>query len=210
MGEHNITNESLAFSMVLVLIAIVVSYREKLALEKDIVWSICRAVVQLIIVGYVLKYIFNVNHAVLTLLMVLFICFNAAWNAKKRSKYIDKAFISSFIAITTGTALTLAVLVLSGSIAFTPMQVIPISGMIAGNAMVAVGLCYNNLGQRFSSEQQLSTQSRSVTIGAKQRCHALVQRMRLTASLYTSERSLFPTEITKTTTFSSITWYTRR
>ena len=75
MGEHNITNESLAFSMVLVLIAIVVSYREKLGLEKDIVWSICRAVIQLIIVGYVLKYIFNVNHAVLTLLMVLFIVY---------------------------------------------------------------------------------------------------------------------------------------
>ena len=102
MNGHNITNESLALSMVLVLIAILVSYREKLALEKDIIWSICRAIVQLIIVGYVLKYIFNVNHAVLTLLMVLFICFNAAWNAKKRSKYIDKAFISSFIAITTG------------------------------------------------------------------------------------------------------------
>ena len=34
VGEHNITNESLAFSMVLVLIAIVVSYREKLGLEK--------------------------------------------------------------------------------------------------------------------------------------------------------------------------------
>ena len=152
MGEHNITNESLALSMVLVLVAIVVSYREKLGLEKDILWSIVRAVIQLIIVGYVLKYIFNVNHAVLTLMMVLFICFNAAWNAQKRSKYIDKAFLSSFIAITTGTALTLAVL--SGSIEFTPMQVIPISGMIAGNAMVAVGLCYNNLGQRFSSEQQ--------------------------------------------------------
>ena len=89
MNGHNITNESLALSMVLVLIAILVSYREKLALEKDILWSICRAIVQLIIVGYVLKYIFNVNHAVLTLLMVLFICFNAAWNAKKRSKYID-------------------------------------------------------------------------------------------------------------------------
>ena len=154
MNGHNITNESLALSMVLVLVAIVVSYREKLALEKDIIWSICRAIVQLIIVGYVLKYIFNVNHAVLTLLMVLFICFNAAWNAKKRSKYIDKAFLSSFIAITTGAGLTLAVLVFSGSIAFVPMQVIPIAGMVAGNAMVAVGLCYNNMGQRFSSEQQ--------------------------------------------------------
>jgi conserved hypothetical protein TIGR00245 len=154
MNGHNITNESLALSMVLVLVAIVVSYREKLALEKDIIWSICRAIVQLIIVGYVLKYIFNVNHAVLTLLMVLFICFNAAWNAKKRSKYIDKAFVSSFIAITTGAGLTLAVLVFSGSIAFVPMQVIPIAGMVAGNAMVAVGLCYNNMGQRFNSEQQ--------------------------------------------------------
>ncbi|PAM41030.1 hypothetical protein CEJ64_21305, partial [Acinetobacter baumannii] len=104
----------------MVLIAILVSYREKLALEKDIIWSICRAIVQLIIVGYVLKYIFNVNHAVLTLLMLLFICFNAAWNAKKRSKYIDKAFISSFIAITTGAQLTLAELVFSGLIAFVP------------------------------------------------------------------------------------------
>lgn len=34
MGEHNITNESLALSMVTVLVAIVVSYREKLGLEK--------------------------------------------------------------------------------------------------------------------------------------------------------------------------------
>lgn len=154
MGEHNITNESLAFSMVLVLMAMVVSYREKLGLEKEIIWSICRAVLQLIAVGYVLKYIFNVDHAVLTLLMVMFICFNAAWNAQKRSKNIDKAFVSSFIAITTGTAITLTVLVFSGSIEFVPMQVIPIAGMIAGNAMVAVGLCYNNLGQRFRSEQQ--------------------------------------------------------
>ena len=85
-NEHIITNQSLALSMVLVLVAIVVSYREKLALEKDIIWSICRAVVQLIIVGYVLKYIFNVNNAVLTICMVLFICFNAAYNEQKSSK----------------------------------------------------------------------------------------------------------------------------
>ena len=133
MNGHNITNESLALSMVLVLVAIIVSYREKLALEKDIVWSICRAVVQLIIVGYVLKYIFNVNHALLTLLMVLFICFNAAWNAQKRSKYIDKAFISSFIAITTGAGLTMAVLVFSGSIdSAKTVGLVSLPGMMSG------------------------------------------------------------------------------
>ncbi|MDI8841620.1 ABC transporter permease, partial [Salmonella enterica subsp. enterica serovar Anatum] len=42
-----------------VVVAMLISHKEKLALEKDILWSVCRAVIQLIIVGYVLKYIFG-------------------------------------------------------------------------------------------------------------------------------------------------------
>ncbi|VTN14626.1 ABC-type uncharacterized transport system, permease component [Raoultella terrigena] len=110
--------------------------------------------VQLIIVGYVLKYIFNVNHVLLTLLMVLFICFNAAWNAQKRSKYIDKGLHLIVYRHYYRRGADPGGAVFSGSISFVPMQVIPIAGMVAGNAMVAVGLCYNNMGQRFSSEQQ--------------------------------------------------------
>lgn len=154
MNQHNITNQSLALALILVVVALLVSKKEKLGLEKDIIWSVARAVVQLVIVGYVLKYIFDINNSLLTVLMVLFICVNAALNAKKRSRNIDNSFIISFIAITTGTALTLSILILSGSIEFLPMQVIPISGMIAGNAMVAVGLCYSNLNQRFLDNQQ--------------------------------------------------------
>ncbi|MCU5775296.1 iron export ABC transporter permease subunit FetB [Erwiniaceae bacterium BAC15a-03b] len=154
MNQHNITNQSLAFALLLVVIALLISQKEKLGLGKDIIWSVSRAVVQLIIVGYVLKTIFNLNNGWLTVLMVLFICINASLNARKRSRNIDNAFIISFIAITAGTTLTLAILVVSGSIEFMPMQVIPISGMIAGNAMVAVGLCYSNLNQRFADNRQ--------------------------------------------------------
>lgn len=154
MNQHNITNESLGLALILVLIALLVSKKEKLGLEKDIVWSIARAIVQLIIVGYVLKYIFDLNNRWLTVLMVLFICVNAALNARKRSRNIGNAFMLSFIAITGSTTLTLVILVLSGSIEFMPMQVIPISGMIAGNAMVAVGLCYSNLNKRFTDNRQ--------------------------------------------------------
>ncbi len=154
MNQHNITNTSLALALILVVVALLVSKKEKLGLEKDIVWSVVRAIVQLVIVGYVLKYIFKLNNDGLTVLMVLFICVNAALNAKKRSKNISNGFTISFIAITASTVLTLAILVLSGSIEFLPMQVIPITGMIAGNAMVAVGLCYSNLNQRFSDNLQ--------------------------------------------------------
>lgn len=167
MNQHNITNESLALALVLVLIALLVSKKERLGLEKDIVWSVARAIVQLVIVGYVLKYIFDLNNRWLTILVVLFICVNAALNAKKRSRAIDHGFVISFIAITLGTTLTLAILLLSGAIEFMPMQVIPISGMIAGNAMVAVGLCFSNLNQRFSDNRQKVEEMLSLGASAK-------------------------------------------
>ena len=58
MNSHNITNESLALALMLVVVAILISHKEKLALEKDILWSVGRAIIQgndsnLLIVFYV-------------------------------------------------------------------------------------------------------------------------------------------------------------
>nr|WP_024967380.1 iron export ABC transporter permease subunit FetB [Pantoea sp. IMH] len=154
MDQHDITNESLVLALMLVAIALIVSRKERLGLEKSILWSVTRAIVQLIIIGYVLKSIFQLDNGWFTLLMVLFICVNAALNARKRSQNMEAALTISFIAITLSTTLTLLILILSGAIKFVPMQVIPLSGMIAGNAMVAVGLCYSNLNQRFRDNRQ--------------------------------------------------------
>ena len=175
MHQHNITNESLALALMLVVIALLVSGKERLGLEKDIIWSVVRAIVQLVIVGYVLKYIFDINNQWLTVLMVLFICVNAALNAKKRSRAIDRGFLISFIAISSGTTLTLTILLLSGAIEFMPMQVIPISGMIAGNAMVAVGLCFSNLNQRFSDNRQKIEEMLSLGASAKRASTPIVR-----------------------------------
>lgn len=175
MNQHNITNESLALALMLVVIALLVSGKERLGLEKDIIWSVARAIVQLVIAGYILKYIFDLNNQWLTVLMVLFICINAALNAKKRSRAIDRGFLISFIAITSGTTLTLAILLLSGAIEFMPMQVIPISGMIAGNAMVAVGLCFSNLNQRFSDNRQKVEEMLSLGASAKRASTSIVR-----------------------------------
>lgn len=185
MNAHNITDQSLLLALTLVAIALIISSKEKLGLEKDMLWSITRAIIQLIIVGYILKYIFNVNYAILTLLMVLFICINAAWNAKKRSKNLTNAFAISLTAIVTGTTLTLAILIFSGAIEFIPMQVIPISGMIAGNAMVAVSLCYNNLHQRFNDERQRVLEMLSLGATPKQSSAGII-RESIKASLIPS------------------------
>ncbi|WP_373809315.1 ABC transporter permease, partial [Weissella soli] len=90
--QINISNGSLAIALVLVAISLGISYKQKLHLEKDTIISVTRAVIQLIIVGFLLKFIFNLNNVFLTLAMMVFIVFNAALNGKKRAHGIPGAF----------------------------------------------------------------------------------------------------------------------
>ena len=67
---------------------------------------------------------------------------------------IDHALAISLLAIFVSTGVTLGVLVLSGAIKFVPSQMIPISGMIASNSMVAIGLAYRSLNSQFHDQRQ--------------------------------------------------------
>lgn len=155
MNGGNIMNaSSLLFSSSLVLVALLFSYFQKLKLEKDIVISIVRAVVQLLIVGYLLNYIFGFNNPIFTTLLLLFMTFNAAYNAAKRGKAISNGLVISFVSIAAGTLVTLAILVFSGAIKYEPYQIIPVSGMIISNAMIALGLCYKQLIWNFKNKRE--------------------------------------------------------
>lgn len=149
-----VNNTSLFLAAMLVLVALGISLWQKLGLDKDIIVGVVRAIIQLFVVGYLLKYIFRVNNLWLTLAMMLFIVFNAAWNAQKRGPGIAHALPISFLAIFISTGVTLSVLVFAGAIKFIPSQMIPISGMIASNSMVAIGLAYRSLNSQFHDQRQ--------------------------------------------------------
>lgn len=136
---------SLALSSSLVLISIFVSYYQKLGVEKEVIIGTIRAVIQLTIVGYILHYIFAANNVIFTLAMVFVMIIVAGNNAAKRGKGIPYVFYFITISIAIGAAITLAVLLLFGSIHFRPQEVIPVSGMIIGNAMVSSGLTVSRL-----------------------------------------------------------------
>lgn len=59
------------------LIPLAFSKVQKLHLEKEILIGTLRAVLQLSAIGFVLKYIFNVNNGLLTYVMILIMMFNA-------------------------------------------------------------------------------------------------------------------------------------
>ena len=146
-------SKSLILASVLVLIPMYISYKEHLGLEKEIIISIIRAVLQLIIVGYLLELIFGVESPIFTVILVLIMIINASVNTKNRGGKINNAITISFIAMTIGTTITMTILVLSGAIKFTASEVIPISGMVVSNAMVAIGLSYRSLNNEFKNRR---------------------------------------------------------
>ena len=145
---------SLFIASTLVIIPIFISYKEKLGLEKEIVVSILRAIVQLIIVGYILDVIFGLKNPICTLILILIMIVNAAVNTKKRGRGINKVFTISFVSILIGASVTLSILVISGVIKFSPNEIIPIAGMIISNSMIAIGLSYTNLNNSFKNKRE--------------------------------------------------------
>lgn len=153
-ASNSISISSLLIASSLVLVTLFFSYWQKLKLEKETIISVIRAVIQLVAVGYILDYVFGVKNPIFTTLLLLIMIFNAAFNAAKRGKVIKKAFVISFLAITSGSIVTLAILVLSKTIKYEAYQIIPVSGMIISNSMVALGLCYKQIASDFKNKRE--------------------------------------------------------
>ncbi len=145
---------SLMFASILVFISLFFSYWQKLKLEKEIVIGVIRAVVQLTIVGYILEYIFGLKSPIFTTLLLLFMIVNAAYNAANRGEHIEHGFLISLVAIIIGASTTIAILVATNLIRYEAYQVIPVGGMIVGNAMVALGLCYRQMTANFRTKRE--------------------------------------------------------
>lgn len=154
MEQLQINNFSLLISSLIVVVAILINAKEQLGLEKKIIIGSIRAVIQLFIVGYILRTVFQMDNFWVTLLMILFMVGNAAYNAHKNSDGIKNSLLISNISIGVATIICLAVLVISKVVAWTPEQVVPITGMIASNSMIVVGLVFRNINDRFERQSQ--------------------------------------------------------
>ncbi|TDT60953.1 ABC transporter permease [Fonticella tunisiensis] len=143
---------SLMLASSLVMVSIIFSYSQKLKLEKDIIVGVLRAIIQLIVVGYILNWIFGIKSPIFTTMLILVMLFNASLNSAKRGRNIEGTLWISYVAIGAGTFITILILVLAGTISYSAYQIIPVSGMVISNAMVAIGLCYRQLTSDFKNK----------------------------------------------------------
>ncbi|SIS73978.1 ABC transporter permease [Alicyclobacillus vulcanalis] len=142
---------SLSFTVLFVALSIALSLWLRLGVERDIIVAAVRAAIQLVVIGYILKWVFASHRLIFILLMVALIIGVAAWNARGRAKGIPGAFWRIAAGLVTTEILTQAVLVGFGVIPFQARYVITTSGMIVGNSMVAAGLLMNRLRREVES-----------------------------------------------------------
>ncbi len=148
-------------SMVLVLIAIGISRYWKIDTTKDMIVGTIRSFIQLIALGYALKFIFEPDNIFLNIGILLAMMSMASQTASKRVKNVPKPFLICFMAIATGSFITIVSLMLINSDWFTARYLIPLGGMIISNAMNACTLSADRLisdvrGNRLAIETSLS------------------------------------------------------
>lgn len=155
MGSFNtLSNESLLMATGLIVMTVIVSYQQRMRLELEILHSALRAVVQLVVVGYLLNFIFGADHPLFTSGVLLVMLISAAINGGKRGPGIKYASWIAGVSIGIGAVFTLTVLLSAKVLSFTPYQMIPVGGMVMSGSMVAVGLCFRQIITSFKRREQ--------------------------------------------------------
>lgn len=136
---------SLTFTLAFVLVVALVSMWQRLGLERDLLVGTVRAAVQLLAVGYVLNWVFGTDSWLGIGIMLTVMLAVAAHHAGKKGEGLPRVRLWTFVAIALAEVATVGLMVVLGIIPLTAQYLIPISGMVIGNAMVNAGLLLNRL-----------------------------------------------------------------
>jgi len=144
---------NLALSFIPALITVVILFKWSLKASNTL-YAISRMLVQLLLIGYFLSYIFESDSAGIVIIILAVMVFASSWIAlgtieNKRMQLFKYAFIS----LAVGGGVTL-VLITQGVLAldpwYSPASMVPIAGMIFANAMNSVSLAAERLNAEIS------------------------------------------------------------
>lgn len=137
---------------ILFLLVLILSIRERLNIEKQLMIGGLRLIFQLMVIGYIIEYIFHLDRWFLILPALFFMVLVATQVAVGRQKKKVKGLCGSMgISIFAGTFITTFIVtfvVLKIDPWYNPLYLLPLAGMILGNSMNGGALA----GERFYSE----------------------------------------------------------
>ena len=130
----------------LVAVAVAVSLWERAELEQDIAIAVARSFVQLTAIGYVIKLIFEQDQILFVVALIAVMVVFGALTARHRAREVPGAFVPLLVALAIAGATTLALVVVLGVFEPKARFLVPVGGMVVGNAMTAAAVALNRLG----------------------------------------------------------------
>jgi putative ABC transport system permease protein len=129
---------------------IVIAILYKWSLDyRHAIYAFCRMIVQLLIIGHVLVFIFNVKNSWMVLSILTVMIMVSSWIALASIKgNRKKLYLRSFISVLTGGGFVLLLIikfVLQLTPWYTPQYIIPLAGMIFANSMNSISLAAERL-----------------------------------------------------------------
>jgi putative ABC transport system permease protein len=149
-------------------IAIALSYWQRLSLEGQLIFAAGRSLIQLLVVGYIIAAIFALNNPWAVFLILSIMISIAAIVANKRiapkqSNLLPIVWGSIFVSSCLTVAYAI-ILMINPTPWYSPQYLIPLTGMLLGNAMNSASLA----GERLSSliEQNYREVETHLSLGA--------------------------------------------
>jgi putative ABC transport system permease protein len=169
----------LLYASGLMVLLLALSLWERLRLEKDIVVGTLRAFIQLYAVGMVLVYIFKKNAVGLVLLALFIMLATASKIAVDRQthrvKNLTKLMFAALIVSSGFTLLMItSVIIRWKPVWYNPQYLIPIAGMIIGNAMNGAALAAERLQSEIRAGRNIIEAYLALGATARQACKSFI------------------------------------
>jgi putative ABC transport system permease protein len=138
-------------TLVLVAIAAAVSIWQHVDLEQDIAIAVARSFIQLTAIGYVINVIFDQDTLALVVALIVVMVVFGALTARRRAESVPGAFLPLLGALALAGTTTLVLVVALGVFDPKPRYLVPVAGMVVGNAMTAAAVALNRMGDEVRS-----------------------------------------------------------
>jgi putative ABC transport system permease protein len=152
-AEFSFVDVAAALSMVGVAVAL--SLWKRLSLERDMLLASARAFVQLLAIGYVIQIVFASRSFWFVLLLLTAMVLFATITSGRRLRPLPGAYVIASVSITLASALTLVLLVGVDIVPGTARYVVPLGGLVVGNAMNVVSVVGVRLREEIEAERGL-------------------------------------------------------
>lgn len=154
MVEGDVGWWGLVASLLLIAVTLAISVWRRLGLEKEVVVATVRALVQLLAVGYVLTVVIDPDQPIAyawawLVFMVLF----AAWTVARRAPEVPGVLPLALAALGTSTGVTVAVIFGLGIFPVEARAIVPVGGMMVGNAMTSTVLTGRRILEEFADKR---------------------------------------------------------